>query len=383
MSQVQPFKVAWSQSAIDDVLARVRDYPWPAIADIPDGWAYGCDPAYLKALCAFWVKDFDWRAAQDELNRYPQFTARVEDFDLHFVHVVGEAGGKRPLLLSHGWPGSHYEFWDSIEKLAFPSRFGGQASDAFDLVIPSLPGFGFSSKPTKPFSQRDTARLFNTLMTNVLGYERYLAQGGDWGSVVTSALGVDFPQSVRSIHLNMIPLRPSGGPTTPEEVAWATAQGPAMEAYGAYFRLQTSKPQSVAWLGAGNPVGQAAWIVERFYDWSDRREKPFEKVFSLHQMLVNASIYVLTGSFATGAWYYRAMAESGGVRLPEGARCETPTAVANFPGEALYKTPPRTWVERAYNVIHWTDMPRGGHFAAMEEPDLFVDDLRAWARQTA
>ena len=383
MSQVQPFKVAWSQAEIDDLVARVRDYPWPAIADIPDGWAYGCDPAYLKSLCGFWVKDFDWQAAQDELNRYPQFTARVEDFDLHFVHVVGEAGGKRPLLLSHGWPGSHYEFWDSIEKLAFPSRFGGQAADAFDVVIPSLPGFGFTSKPTKPFSQRDTARLFNTLMTEVLGYERYLAQGGDWGSVVTSALGVDFPQSVRSIHLNMIPLRPSGGPTTPEEVAWAMAQGPAMDAYGAYFRLQSSKPQSVAWLGAGNPVGQAAWIVERFYDWSDRRAKPFEKVFSLHQMAVNASIYVLTGSFATGAWYYRAMAESGGVRLPDGARCETPTAVANFPGEALYKTPPRSWVERAYNVIHWTDMPRGGHFAAMEEPDLFVEDLRAWVRQTA
>lgn len=383
MSQVQPFSVAWSQAEIDDVLARVRAYPWPPVADIPDGWAYGCDPKYLKSLCDYWTGDFDWKAAQDELNRFPQFTAKVEDFDLHFVHVVGEAGGRRPLLLSHGWPGSHYEFWDSIEKLAFPSRFGGDPADAFDLVIPSLPGFGFSSKPARPFSQRDTARLFNTLMTKVLGYERYHAQGGDWGSVVTSALGLDFPGSVKAIHLNMVPLRPSGPPTTREEIAWATAQGPAMDIYGAYFRLQSSKPQSVAWLGAGNPVGQAAWIAERFYDWSDRRAKPFEQVFSQRQMLINTLIYVMTGSFTTGAWYYRAMAESGGVRLPEGGRCETPTGIANFPGEALYKTPPRSWVERAYNVVHWTDMATGGHFAAMEEPDLFVNDVRAWARQTA
>ncbi len=381
MAKPELFKVDWDAAAIEAVLARVRDYPWPVAPEVPDGWAYGCDGAFLKKLCAHWTDGYDWRGAVAELNRYPQFTARVEDFDIHFLHVVGEAGGKRPLLLSHGWPGSHYEFWGAVEKLAWPSRHGGSAADAFDLVIPSLPGFGFSSKPARPFGQRATARLFNTLMTEVLGYPAYLAQGGDWGALVTSCLGVDHAASARAIHINMIGLRPAGGPKSEAETQWLARSGMAMDMLGAYFRLQASKPQSVAWLGAGNPVGQAAWIVERFYDWSDRREKPFDEVFSLDQLLTNVMIYVMTGSFTTGAWYYRALMEGGGIALAEGERCETPTAFANFPGETIIPAAPRSWVERAYNITRWTDMPRGGHFAAMEQPDLFVDDLRAWARE--
>ena len=154
---VTPFTVAWTQAEVGKVLDQVRSYPFPMAPAVEDGWSYGCDAAFLKDICAHWTGDYDWQAAVASLNRYPQFTAKVEDFDLHFVHVVGEAGGKRPLLLTHGWPGSHFEFWDSIEKLAFPSRFGGKAEDAFDLVIPSLPGFGFSSKPARPIGQRTTA----------------------------------------------------------------------------------------------------------------------------------------------------------------------------------------------------------------------------------
>jgi microsomal epoxide hydrolase len=375
-----PFEVAWTETEVAKVLDQVRTYPWPPAPEAADGWAYGCDGAFLKKLCDYWTDGYDWRGAMADLNRYPQFTARIEDFDIHFLHVLGEAGGKRPLLLSHGWPGSHYEFWDTIEKLAWPSRHGGAASDAFDLVIPSLPGFGFSSKPRRPFGQRATARLFDTLMTEVLGYGSYLAQGGDWGAMVTSCLGLDHGAHARAIHLNMIGLRPAGGPKDAEETAWLARTGTAMDMLGAYFRLQASKPQSLAWLGAGNPVGQAAWIVERFYDWSDRRAKPFEKVFTLDQLITNAMIYVMTGSFTTGAWYYRALIEEGGVVLAEGQRCETPTAFANFPGEALYSAPPKSWAGRAYNITRWTEMPRGGHFAAMEEPDLFVEDVRAWAR---
>uniref|UniRef100_UPI0035C799D7 epoxide hydrolase family protein n=1 Tax=Phenylobacterium sp. TaxID=1871053 RepID=UPI0035C799D7 len=358
----------------------VRAYPWPPIPQVPDGWAYGCDAAYLKDLCAHWTEAYDWRAARDELNRFAQFTARVEDFDLHFVHVVGEAGGRRPLILSHGWPGSHYEFWGAIEKLAFPSRFGGQASDAFDLVIPSLPGFGFSSKPVRPIGQRATARLFNTLMVEVLGYSAYLAQGGDWGSMITSWLGHDHGQHARAIHLNMMAFRPAGGPQSEAETAWMTRQAGMMDLMGAYFRLQASKPQSLAWLGAGNPVGQAAWIAERFHDWSDLSAKPFDEVHPKDRLLTNIMLYVMTDSFATGAWYYRGLLEEGGIALKPGERCETPTAFANFPGEPLYSAPPRSWAERAYNLVRWTDMPRGGHFAAMEEPDLFVEDVRDWGR---
>jgi pimeloyl-ACP methyl ester carboxylesterase len=376
---IKPFEVSWSEAQVGQVLDQVRAYPWPP-APLGGEWNYGTDEAFLKRLCAFWAGEYDWRGAMAELNRFPQFTARVEDFDIHFVHVVGEAGGKRPLLVSHGWPGSHYEFWQVIEKLAFPSRFGGQAADAFDLVIPSLPGFGFSSKPERPFGQRGTARLFNTLMTDVLGYDSYLAQGGDWGGLITSYLGLDHGEHARAIHLNMIGLRPPGGPRTEEESAWLARSGPMMDLLGAYFRLQVSKPQSLAWLGAGNPVGQAAWIAERFHDWSDLRAKTFEEAYPLERLLTNIMIYVMTGSFTTGAWYYRALVEEGRVFLKEGERCQTPTAFANFPGEPLYTAPPRSWAERAYNIVRWSEMPRGGHFAAMEEPDLFVADVREWAR---
>ncbi len=376
---VKPFTVDWTAEQVGKVLDLVRAYPFPPAPAVDNGWAYGCDGAFLKDICAHWTDGYDWRAAVSELNRYPQFTARVEDFDIHFLHVVGEAGGKRPLLLTHGWPGSHYEFWDSIEKLAFPSRFGGKAEDAFDLIIPSLPGFGFSSKPQRPIGQRATARLFNSLMTQTLGYGTYLAQGGDWGGLVTSWLGFDYGSSVKAIHLNMMSFRPHGGPTSEAEIAWLTQTGAAMQQLGAYFLLQASKPQSLAWMAAGNPVGQAAWILERFYDWSDLRTKSLIGAYSKDQLLTNIMIYVMTGSFTTGAWYYRGLMEEGGVQLTEGQRCETPTAFANFPGEALYAAPPRSWAERAYNITRWTDMATGGHFAAMEEPDLFVTDLREWA----
>lgn len=374
-----PFKVEWRQEAIDKVLAQVRAYEFP-IAPEGGGWNHGCDADTLKRLTAYWADGFDIAAAQTTLNRFPQFTARIDDLDIHYVHVVGEAEGKRPLLLTHGWPGSHFEFWDAIEPLAFPSRHGGDPADAFDLVIPSLPGFGFSGKPKTPIGQRATARLFNTLMTRELGYDRYWAQGGDWGALVTSWLGLDHAAHVEAIHLNMIGFRPHGSPQGEAEVAWIQRTAFAMDVMGAYLRLQVSKPQSVAWLGANNPVGQAAWILERFHDWADLNGKTFEQVFSADQLLTNIMIYVMTGSFTTGAWYYRGVMEEGGVTLPEGVRCETPTAYANFPGELLYSAPPRSWVDRAYNVTRWTDMPRGGHFAAMEEPALFVEDVRAWAR---
>jgi microsomal epoxide hydrolase len=229
--------------------------------------------------------------------------------------------------------------------------------------------------------QRTTARLFNTLMTEVLGYSTYLAQGGDWGALVTSWLGRDHPTHARAIHLNMLGFRPHGGPRSDDEIAWLQRQQGAMEAMGAYFRLQASKPQSLAWLGAGNPVGQAAWIAERFHDWSDLREKAFDQAHPKDRLLTNIMIYVMTNSFTTGAWYYRGLIEEGAVALAEGERCETPTAFANFPGEPLYSAPPRSFAERAYNIQRWTEMPRGGHVAAMEEPELFAEDVRAWAGQ--
>jgi microsomal epoxide hydrolase len=199
--------------------------------------------------------------------------------------------------------------------------------------------------------------------------------------MVTSWLGREHGAGARAIHLNMLGFRPHGGPTSEAEVAWAQKQAAAMDMMGAYFRLQVSKPQSIAWMGAGNPVGQAAWIAERFHDWSDLSVKSLDEAHPKDRLLTNIMLYVMTGSFTSGAWYYRGMIEEGGLALAAGERVETPTAFANFPGEPLYSAPPRAFAERAYNIVRWTDQPRGGHFAAMEEPDLFVADVQAWARE--
>lgn len=383
MSTPRPFTVSVPQAKLDAIRARVAAYPWFAAPDDEGAhWARGVNTAFLRKLCDHWLTVYDWRAQEEVLNRYPQFVATIDGLDVHFVHVIGEAHGKRPLILTHGWPGSHFEFWDAVEKLAFPSRSGGDGADAFDLVIPSLPGYGFSGKPARPMGQRATARLFAKLMGDVLGYPRYLAQGGDWGSLVTSWLGMDDAPRCRAIHLNMVPLRPSPpAPQNDAEAAWLAHMQGAMQAEGAYFMEQSTKPQTLAHALMDSPVGTCAWIVEKFHGWSDLgAHGDIEQVYSKDQLLTNVMIYLVTDSIATSVWYYRALFEEN-ASLGIGARCETPTAVANFPGERIFTAPPRSWVERAYNLTRWTDMPDGGHFAAMEKPEAFVADVRAWARE--
>ncbi|MDX2235170.1 MAG: epoxide hydrolase [Hyphomonadaceae bacterium] len=381
MTTPRPFTIAVPHAKLDAIRARVAAYPWfPAPDDEGGQWSRGVNTAFLRDLCAYWLDGYDWRAQETALNRFPQFLLTIDGIDVHFVHVVGEAHGRRPLILTHGWPGSHFEFWDCIEKLAFPSRFGGDSADAFDVVIPSLPGYGFSQKPARPLGQRATARLFAKLMA-ALGYDRYRAQGGDWGSLVTSWLGVDDAPRCEGIHLNMVPFRPSPpAPQSQAETAWLTHMQAAMQAEGAYFMEQSTKPQTLAYALMDSPVGACAWIVEKFHGWSDLGDHgDLLRVYTRDQLLTNVMIYLVTDSIATSVWYYRARFEEN-ASLETGQRCETPTAVANFPGERVFSAPPRSWVERAYNLTRWTDMPDGGHFAAMERPDAFVADLRAWAR---
>lgn len=380
----RPFTVAIPQQKLDAIRARVASFPWfPAPDDEGDGWQRGVNRRFLRELCAYWLDGYDWRAQEKALNSYPQFIASIDGLDIHFVHVVGEAGGKRPLILTHGWPGSHFEFWGAIEQLAFPSLHGGQRTDAFDLVIPSLPGYAFSGRPPRPMGQRATARSFDALMQS-LGYNRYLAQGGDWGSLVTSWLGVDAAPRCRGIHLNMAPFRPN--PPTPQseaEGAWLTHMAGAMQAEGAYFQEQSTKPQTLAHALMDSPVGAAAWILEKFHGWSDLGDHgDIERVYTRDQLLTNVMLYLATDSIATSVWYYRALFEEQ-ASLAAGQRCETPTAIAVYPGERVFSVPPRSWVERAYNVTRWAEMPDGGHFAAMEKPDAFVRDLRAWAATLA
>jgi pimeloyl-ACP methyl ester carboxylesterase len=374
-----PFEIFWSEDAKAGVIVDLRRVDLPT-APPKSGWDYGCDADYLTELRRYWLDDYDWDAAQALLNRYPQFCTQIDGTNVHFVHVRGEGETRQPLLLTHGWPGSHFEFWDVVEPLAFPSRFGGKAEDAFDLVIPSLPGFGYSGPLAQLVSQRETAALWNKLMTQILGYSNYLAQGGDWGGIVTSWLGLDHGADVTAIHLNMAPFQAPVPPQNDAEAAWMQASGAAQKQLSGYSHLQMTKPQSLAWMAAGNPLGQAAWIIERFHDWADLRARPFEDVFSKDFLITNALLYIMTGSFTTAAWYYLGLAKDGGIVLPSGTRCETPTAVAAFPGDSLLPIPPQSRVALAYNITRWTDMPSGGHFAASEEPGLFVDDLRKWAR---
>ena len=388
MSAVRPFRIQIDADKLDWIDERVKAYRWfpqPGGA-MDDNWAYGMSTKALREIVEYWQDGFSWARAEDELNRFPHFKTEIDGLDIHFVHLVGEANGARPLLLTHGWPGSFYEFWQVAEPLAFPSRFGGQAEDAFDLVIPSLPGYGFTGKPDKPLGQRATARLWDKLMVEALGYEKYLAQGGDWGAMVTSWLGFGHGRhngegGCQGIHLNMFGLQPT--PATPqndEETSWLQLSRANMQAEGSYFMQQATKPQTLALGLMDSPVGQAAWILEKFHAWSDRRGGRLLDIYTRDQLLTNLMIYLVNDAFATSVLYYRAFIEEGGAALPQGQRCETPTGFANFPGEPVYKPPPRSWTERAYNITHWSEMSHGGHFAAMEVPDLFVEEVRNWAR---
>lgn len=374
-----PFQVEWSEQDVARVLQRVEDCRLPPV--MPGaGWNYGCDGDFIGGLQKYWVDGFDWRAAAANLNRFPQFKADIDGLPIHFVHVVGEAQGRRPLLLTHGWPGSHFEFWDVIEPLAFPTRFGGRAEDAFDLVIPSLPGFAFSGKPQQVLGQRATAAMWNKLMTEVLGYSRYRAQGGDWGAIVTSWLGLDHGASCEAIHLNMLGFRSMAPAQNDAEKAWMATADKSQRRMSSYAGLQMMTPNAIGLIGADNPIGQAAWIVERFHDWSDLRTRGFDEVFGIDKLLTNIMLYVMTDSFASAAWFYPGVVKDGFGVLAPGVRCETPTAFADFPGDALQPPPPRTRVELCYAVNRWSSPPAGGHFAAMEMPQWLVEDLRAWGR---
>ncbi len=375
---MQPFEVVWDEAAVERVRDQVRRYQFPPTP--PDsGWTLGCDPAFLRDLCAYWVDGFDAQAAVRDLNRFPQVLHTVEGIDIHAVHVVGEAQGKRPLLMTHGWPGSIYEFWQVAEPLAYPSRFGGRAEDAFDLVIPSLPGYGFSGAPTGLISVRTTARLFDTLMRDGFGYGKYHAQGGDMGGGVTGWLGIDHAASLHAIHLNYAQLQPAAQPETDQEKQWKTRMEAVEKQLGAYAALHMTRPQSLAYAMVDNPVAQAAWLIERFHDWSDQRERSFEAIFTRDQLLTAAMIYIMPAAFVTATWLYTGTANEGARTMPAGRRVEVPTAFAAY-NDPRIPTPPRSWLDRGYNIKRWTDQPRGGHFAAMEAPDLFVADLQEWGR---
>ena len=378
-SSIRPFEVAIPDKTLECIRSRVAAYPWD---DMPalDGWELGANLDYMKALCAYWLEEFDWRAQETAINRFDHFIAPVDGLDIHFIHERGSGPAPRPLLISHGWPGSVVEFLHVIEPLAHPERFGGSAEDAFDVIAPSLPGFGFSGKPERPMGPREMAGLFAKLMTDTLGYEKYIAQGGDWGGAVSSWLGYEHAPACRAIHLNIMTMRHPDGPQGVEEEEWASRFARDQQIQDGYRTQQATKPQSLSYAMMDSPVGVAAWIVEKFEGWSDTRGGDIETVHSKDALLTNIMVYLVTGTFATASWIYAGRrAEGGRLLSPEGRRVEVPTACALFP-EELLEWPPRSYVERVYNVTRWTEFAKGGHFAAMEQPNVLIDDIRSFAR---
>jgi pimeloyl-ACP methyl ester carboxylesterase len=374
----RPFHVDIPQATIDRILSRVRDTHWPDRIDAPD-WRYGANWDYMKSLADYWTTKFDWRKAEANLNRYPQFLARVGEFDIHFYHVKGRGPKPVPLLLTHGWPGSVFEFLEAIGPLTDPAKYGGSPEDSFDVVVPSLPGFGFSSKPKgKPVGLLTTATLWNRLMTEVLGYAKYGSQGGDIGSGVTNQLAHQYPDSLMGIHLNgvLVPPPPEAEQTQ-EERDWVRAASAYLATERDYFNEHQHKPETVAFALADNPLGTAAWIVEKVKLWSDSPSER-EPVFSKDQVLTNVMIYLVTDTIGSSVWFYRGRADEPSNLT---GKVNVPTGFASFAHELPPGTPPQSVLARNFNLVHYTKMPRGGHFACWEQPQLLVADLREFFRK--
>jgi pimeloyl-ACP methyl ester carboxylesterase len=379
VKKINPFKIDIPAEVISEIKRRVQEYPWHEMPD-DGGWEYGVNIDYLRELCDYWVNEFDWFKQQNKINRYEQFTTHIDEINLHFIHERGSGQNPKPLLISHGWPGSIYEFMEIIDKLAHPERFGGDINEAFSVVAPSLPGFAFSGRPPRPWGPRKIAHTFNNLMTDVLGYKTYLAQGGDWGGAISSFLGLDHANHCKGIHINILTMRHPQGPQTQEEAAWADKFEIDQLMESGYRTQQATKPQTLSYAMMDSPVGVAAWILEKMVSWSDTINNDVEGIYTKDQLLTNIMIYIVTRSFNTASWIYYGRREEGGRTLSkEGKRVEVPTACALFPKEML-SWPPRSYVDRLYNVAQWTEMPRGGHFAAMEAPDLLISDIRKFAR---
>ena len=383
-SAVRPFRIAVPDATLTDLSERLARTRFPDEIE-GAGWTYGTNLAYLRTLVEYWRTEYDWRAQERRLNEFPQFTTTIEDIEIHFIHQRSSHPNALPLLLLHGWPSSFYEFTKVIGPLSEPTRHGGRAEDAFHVVVMSLPGYGFSGKPGRPgYGTRRTAEIAAQLMAR-LGYERYGAQGGDWGAHILRQLGQIDQVHLIGIHSNMCRALQPPATTEPYEGVPAEerrliAETPpfrsALSREGGYGEIQRTRPQTLAYGLNDSPAGQAAWILEKWRTWSDSDGDP-EKRFTKDELLTTIMIYWVTETANSSArMYYEARAEP--IHYMVG-RVEVPVACAWFAREIVRW--PRRWVEAQYNLVRWTEIPRGGHFAAFEEPELLVGDVRAFFRE--
>lgn len=372
MPEIRPFRIDVADDVLNDLRLRLARTRWPE-AECVDDWSQGIPLGYTRDLAAYWANEYDWRARESMLNRFDQFVTEIDGLEIHFIHQRSPHEEAFPLVITHGWPGSIAEFHKVIEPLTNPTAYGGRAADAFHVVCPSLPGYGFSGKPTRTgWGVGKIAEAWETLMLR-LAYRRYGAQGGDWGAAVTAQMGRNRGHCV-GIHLNMPivtpPARGIPDPTAEEQDAMAAFAEHQRWGTG-YSEQQSTRPQTLGYGLLDSPVGQMAWIVEKFWAWMDCNGNP-ESVLSRDELLDNVMIYWTTGTGASSARLYWESFKHLGLA----GRVELPTGIAAFPKEVLRV--PRSWCEPHYNITRWTTMPGGGHFAAFEQPGLFVEDVRAF-----
>ena len=337
---------------------------------------HGTNKNYLKELCEYWVSDFDWKKHEKLINSFSNFKTNVDGIDIHFIEEKGSGANPKPLLLMHGWPGSIVEFLEVIKPLAHPEEFGGNAEDAFTVITPSLPGFGFSSSPNKPQGPRKIAEILNKFMTDNLNYKQYVAQGGDWGATIANWLGYDHSNHCKAIHINCLTMRHPDGPQTDEEKAWQNKFDKDQILQDGYRTQQATKPQTLSYAMIDSPVGIAAWIIEKMHGWSDLKDNNIESVYSKDVLLANIMVYVLTNTFNTASWIYFGRREEGGRYFPKDfKKINIPTGIAMFPKE-MSEWPPNSYIERIFNVKQLNKMSAGGHFAGLEKPRLLIEDIR-------
>ncbi len=377
----QPFHLEIAEPELADLRDRLGRARFPDRTPGPD-WAYGTDPGYLQDLIRYWRDDFDWRAQEAFLNGFPQFSVPLDGIDLHFLKVDGQINGRGeppiPLLLLHGWPGSILEFLDIIPMLADPVRFGAPEAPSFTVVAPSLPGYTLSFRPDqKRFSCEEMATSLARLMGDVLGFERYAVQGGDWGSFVGSRIACDVPDHVLALHLNLLPLRRDAAVIenpTPEEETYLEELKVFLKEETGYQWIQGTRPQTLASALADSPTGLAAWFVEKFHVWTDNDGR-IEDAIDRDRMLANIALYWFTGCVGSSFWPYYARMHSPWP-IPLGETISVPTGYLESPCEIL--RPPRSAAEQVYTDIRrWTVGERGGHFAALEQPDSLAAEIRA------
>ena len=376
----EPFTLTVPDSAVADLRERLARTRFPDQAP-GEPWAYGTNVDYLRELVAYWRSGFDWRTQEARLNAFPQFKAPLHDIDVHFLHVPGKGPNPCPLLLMHGWPGSVYEFLDLIPRLTDPAGFGGDPADAFTVVAPSLPGYGMSFRPgQKRFGIEEIADCLADLMTETLGYRRFAAQGGDWGGITASRMGYAHADKLIGIHVNLLAVRRDGSALatpTPEERKYLDELAHWLREETGYQWIQGTRPQTLSFGLTDSPAGLAAWILEKFRAWSDCGGE-VESAFTRDQLLANISLYWFTGAIGSSFFpYYFRMHRPW--PIPDGGSIGVPTGYSDFPREILRA--PRSLAARTYTDIRrWTVRPRGGHFAAMEQPEALAGEIQAFFR---